>query len=66
MYVGLVVHYYIMSDHRKSMSPYHLELLLWLRYHRHWWNAGTIDEIIRKGEYIEKPSDNRGLNENDV
>jgi hypothetical protein len=36
----------IARDHRKHMSPYHLELLLFLRYNHDLWDAGLIEEIL--------------------
>ena len=36
----------IMTDHRKSMSPRNLELLLYLIYNRSLWNVLTIQELM--------------------
>ena len=36
----------IMRDHRKHMSPYHLEMLLFLRCNSAMWNVQTVDIII--------------------
>jgi hypothetical protein len=36
----------ILADRRKRMSPYHLELLLFLRINRDLWNANDIQNIL--------------------
>ena len=36
------------GDHRKHMSPYHLELLLFLRYNQDLLDAVSIEEIMRE------------------
>lgn len=36
----------IMSHLRKSMSPYHLELLLFLKVNRHLWNVSTVQDCL--------------------
>ena len=38
----------IMRPHRKLMSPYHLELLIFLRSNRDLWNEETVDKAIKK------------------
>ena len=35
-----------MNDRRKSMEPYHLELLIFLRTNRNLWDYGTIQELV--------------------
>ena len=55
----------IMTDHRKSMSSYHLELILCLLFHRQWWSAATIDEIINNKEYLENENDEREVDSDD-
>ncbi len=44
----------IMRDHRKHMSPYHLEILL-LRCNFAMWNVQTVDDIIKENKVIEAP-----------
>lgn len=46
----------IMRDHRKHMSPYHLEMLLMLRCNSGMWNVQTIDNIIKENKVIEAPT----------
>lgn len=38
----------IMTDQRKAMSPYHLDLSLFLQFNRHMWDAVTIDTIVNE------------------
>lgn len=45
----------IMRDHRKHMSPYHLEMLLFLRCNSAMWNVQTVDDIIKENKVIEAP-----------
>ena len=46
----------IMRDHRKHMSPYHLEmLLLLLRCNSAMWNVQAVDDIIKENKIIEAP-----------
>ena len=56
----------IMRDHRKHMSPYHMELLLFLKFNRNLWGIPTIDDIILKKEYVERPGDDRAVDSNEI
>ncbi len=38
----------VARDHRKHLSPYHLELLLFLRYNEDLWDPALIEEIMRE------------------
>ena len=51
----------IMADRRKSMTPYHLELLLFLRMNKDLWSAGDIQDIIDVGAQDEAPAPNEGV-----
>ena len=35
-----------MNDRRKSMEPYHLELLIFLQTNRNLWDYNTIQELV--------------------
>ena len=37
----------LLSDRRKSMEPYHLELTVFLRVNKDLWNEYTIDEMLK-------------------
>lgn len=37
----------LLSDRRKSMEPYHLELSVFLRANKDLWNEFTIDEMLK-------------------
>ena len=37
-----------MTDRRASMSPYHLEMLLFLVLNKSYWDVTTIEEMILK------------------
>ena len=40
----------VMTDQRKSMTPYHLECVLFLRCNYFLWNPSTVDEMLRDGD----------------
>ena len=42
----------ILSERRKSMSPYHLELLLFLRSNQDLWNEFTIQDCYDNPEQL--------------
>jgi hypothetical protein len=42
-----------MRDHRKHMSPYHLEMLLMLRCNSAMWDVQTLDDIIKENKVNE-------------
>jgi hypothetical protein len=37
----------LLSDRRKSMGPYHLELMVFLRVNKELWNEFTINEMLK-------------------
>ncbi len=37
----------IMRPHRKMMSPYHLDMLFFLRCYKELWNATTVEECLK-------------------
>lgn len=43
----------IARDHRKHMSPYHLELLLFLRYNQDLWDPALIEELMHETPVVE-------------
>ena len=56
----------IMSDHRKHMSPFHLELILFLRCNKDLWNEFTFDEMIKNGEITTTAADEELLDEDEL
>ena len=36
----------IYTELRQSMTPYHLECVMFLKYNRHLWSAKTINDLI--------------------
>ncbi len=55
---------FLMCDHCKHMSPFHLELLLFLRYNCDLWNEFTFDQMIKIGQIIITEADQQMLGEN--
>ena len=47
----------IARDHRKHMSPYHMELLLFLRYNHDLWDAGLIKQLLCEAPANEADND---------
>jgi hypothetical protein len=37
----------ILRPHRKMMSPYHLDMLIFLRYNKELWDAATVEECLK-------------------
>ena len=37
----------IMRPHRKMMSPYHLDMLIFLRCNKELWDATTVEECLK-------------------
>ena len=51
----------IMTDQRKHMTPYHLEMMLFLRFNSDLWNIAILDDIIKKGEVNLTPAEENTL-----
>ena len=49
-----------MSDRRKSTSPYHLELLLFLRMNKLLWNKETVQECYDEAKSSLQESEESG------
>ncbi len=49
-----------MTDHRKHMNPYHLEVVLFLNYNKSLWNASSIQECIDE-ERIARRTQNQNI-----
>ena len=50
----------ILSERRKSMSPYHLELLLFLRANQELWNEFTIQDCDDNPEHLMHADESSG------